>query len=449
MIKTLEFNTYGNEKQKQVCRLWIDDTVTDIVYGGSKGSGKSYLGCSLIFGDALTYPETFYFIARKQLIDLRKYTIPTVYEVLRNWGINSNYHNYKGNDNYFELNNGSRVYLLDARYMPTDPLYQRFGSMQMTRGWIEEAGEFNLEAKSNLQASIGRWKNDTYKLAPKLLQTCNPAKNYLYGDYYKKFKEGNLESWKRFVQALPNDNKKLPDGYLLNLERTFSRTQKERLLLGNWEYDDDPELLVDYDSVCDCFTNNHVSEVGRKCISADLAMKGRDRFVAGSWRGSVCRIATDKTFSPAKEIETDLRKLMDKDGVGRSMTIADSDGLGQYLESYINGIKEFHGGATAFDKDLYANLKSECAYKLAEKINNRDLNIICTEKQREIIKEELMVLKSDNGITDTQKKRIISKEVMKQILGHSPDYLDMLIMGMYFFLAPILKKPKFKTIKLN
>jgi len=430
------FDTYGNEKQKHVCRLWKDDTVTDIVYGGSKGSGKSYLGCSLIFGDALMHPETFYFIARKQLIDLRKYTVPTIYEVFQHWGINSNYYNYKGNDNYFEMNNGSRVYLLDARYMPTDPLYQRFGSMQMTRGWIEEAGEFNLEAKSNLQASIGRWKNDIYKLTPKLLQTCNPAKNYLYNDYYKKFREGNLESWKRFVQALPADNKKLPDGYLLNLERTFSKSQKERLLLGNWEYDDDPELLVDYDAVCDCFTNNHVSETGRKCISADLAMKGRDRFVAGSWRGSVCRIEIDKTFSPAKEIENDLRNLMDRDGVGRSMTVADSDGLGAYLESYINGIKEFHGGATAFDKEVYANLKSECAYKLAEKINNRDLTIICTEKQQEIIKEELMVLKSDSQITDTQKKRIISKDVMKQLLGHSPDYLDMLIMGMYFDIKP-------------
>ena len=54
--KTLIFDTQGNEKQKDVCRLWIDNNVTDILYGGSKGSGKSYLGCSLIFGDALTYP---------------------------------------------------------------------------------------------------------------------------------------------------------------------------------------------------------------------------------------------------------------------------------------------------------------------------------------------------------------------------------------------------------
>lgn len=432
----IKFDTHGNEKQKEVCRAWVDDSVTDLAYGGSKGSGKSYLGCSLIFSDALTYPETFYFIARKQLIDLRKYTIPSVHEVFEHWGLSNKYYRYQGNDNYFELYNKSRVYLLDAKYMPTDPLYQRFGSMQMTRGWIEEAGEFNIEAKSNLQASIGRWKNNVYNLAPKLLQTCNPAKNYLYSDYYKKNKEGSLESWKRFIQALPTDNKRLPDGYLLNLERTLSKSQKERLLHGNWEFDDDPTLLVDYDAICDVFTNEHVKPGPDRSISADLAMKGRDRFVAGSWRGLVCRVAIDKPYSPGKMIETDLKALMQTDGVGRSRTVADSDGLGSFLESYIEGIKEFHNGGVAIDSKKYANLKAECAYKLADVINKRQLKIICTKEQEEAIKDELGVLKEISGLDDTQKKRIISKEDMKNLLGHSPDYLDMLIMGMYFLIKP-------------
>ena len=435
----IEFNTYGNEKQKEVCRHWIDDSVTDLVYGGSKGSGKSYLGCSLIFSDALTYPETFYFIARRQLIDLRKYTIPSIYEVFGHWGLDKRYFRYQGNDNYFELYNKSRVYLIDAKYMPTDPLYQRFGSMQMTRGWIEEAGQFSLEAKSNLQASIGRWKNDVYNLTPKLLQTCNPAKNYLYSEYYKKNKENKLENWKRFIQALPTDNKRLPEGYLLNLERTLSKTQKERLLHGNWEYDDDPDLLVDYDAICDVFTNEHVKPTNNRSISADLAMKGRDRFVAGSWNGLICRIAIDKPYSPGKMIETDLKELMKSDGVGRSRTIADSDGLGSYLESYIVGIKEFHNGGVAIDSTKYANLKSECGYKLADVINKRLMKIICTEEQAERIKDELGVLKEVSGLDDTQKKRIITKDDMKAILGNSPDYLDMLIMGMYFLLKPAAK----------
>jgi len=64
-----------NEKQIEAVSYWIDDTVEEILYGGGKGGGKSYLGASLIFGDALIYPETHYFIARKELNDLRKFTI--------------------------------------------------------------------------------------------------------------------------------------------------------------------------------------------------------------------------------------------------------------------------------------------------------------------------------------------------------------------------------------
>ena len=61
----IKFDAHGNTKQLEACRYWLDDSVEDIVYGGSKGSGKSYLFVSLIFGDALIYPGTHYFIASR------------------------------------------------------------------------------------------------------------------------------------------------------------------------------------------------------------------------------------------------------------------------------------------------------------------------------------------------------------------------------------------------
>ena len=71
---TLEFDTHGNDKQKETAIYWNDAVSKEIVYGGAKGGGKSYLGCSLIFHDALVYAGTHYFIARKHLNDLRKFT---------------------------------------------------------------------------------------------------------------------------------------------------------------------------------------------------------------------------------------------------------------------------------------------------------------------------------------------------------------------------------------
>ena len=85
--------------------------------------------------------------------------------------------------------------------------------------------------------------------------------------------------------------------------------------------------------------------------------------------------------------------IQEAEGLGRSQVIADSDGLGQYLESYMNGIKEFHGNSKATDPK-YANLRSQCYYKLAEMVNKRQIRIECTEEQKERIKDELGVIRA-------------------------------------------------------
>ena len=432
----ITFDTRGNEKQKEVARLWLDPEVTEILYGGSKGSGKSFLGCSLIAGDALMYPGTFYFIARKSLTDLVRYTIPSLYEVFEIWGIDSRYYRYNGQYHYFEFHNGSRIYLIDVAYKPSDPLYERFGSLQMTRGWGEEVGEFSRDAKTNLGASIGRWKNDTYNLAPKFLMTCNPSNNFLFSDYYKPWHSGTLPAWKRFVQALPQDNKMLPKGYVDNLLRTLTPSQVARLVFGEWEYDDDPNWLVDYDAICDIFTNDFIAETGSPFISTDLAGKGRDRWVVGTWRGMVCRLPIAQGFSLGKEMEQKLHRLSVALKVPRSSIVSDADGLGFYLESYLTGIKEFHGGIRAENPDQYSSLKAECAYKLAEKINKRELRIICSPETADLIKQELAVLKAKNTNAAEQRRDIINKDTMKQLLGRSPDFLDVLIMRMIFEIKP-------------
>ena len=175
----IEFDAHGNDKQLQAAAAWIDPNVFDIVYGGSKGSGKSFLGCSLVGGDALIYPETHYFVARKKLNDLRKFTLPSFFEAFEMLGVSEKYFRYNGQDNFIQFYNGSKIYFLEAKFLPSDPTFARFGSMQFTRGWIEEAGEFEEDAKNNLFAAVGRWKNDKYNLTRKLLQTCNPDANVL------------------------------------------------------------------------------------------------------------------------------------------------------------------------------------------------------------------------------------------------------------------------------
>lgn len=438
----LIFDTNGNDKQKQVAKYWIDKETTDIVYGGSKGSGKSYLGVSLIFGDAFIYPGTSYFISRKSLTNIRKFTIPSIHEVFSHWGITQSMWKYNGQDNYYELNNGSRVYLLDAKLIPSDPEYYRFGSMQMTRGMIEEAGEFEEPAKNNLAASIGRWKNDIYGLYPKLLQTCNPSKNYLYREYYRKNKEKRLEPHKKFVQALPTDNKKLPKEYLDNLERTLSKNEKARLLHGEWEIDDDPAALIEYEKITDIFTNTHVPE-GNRFITADIARLGGDKIVViewNGWRGYVRyykRLTLDVTT-------TYIQAAMVRNQTGHSSTLLDSDGLGGgpvdflKVKGFVNNARPLSPPERPFNEvpENFDNLKSQCYFRLAERINKNGLYLICeTEEVKQWIIEELEQVKQKLLDSD-MKKGVIPKDKVKEILGRSPDFADAIMMREYFELKP-------------
>lgn len=427
----LLFDTHGNDKQKKVCEYWIDNITSDIVYGGSKGSGKSYLGASLIFGDALIYPNTHYFIARKKLNDLRKFTIPTIHEVLNNWGVNQDYYKYNGQDNFYQLYNGSKVFLLEAKYLPGDPQYMRFGSMQMTRGMIEEAGEFEKDAKENLEASIGRWKNDEYGLKGKLLQTCNPAKNYLYKDYYQKNKKGVLESYKKFVQAFPEDNKKLDKGYLENLNRILSKNAKERLLKGNWEYDDDPDALCDYQNILSIFENDHVIS-GKKYLTADIARMGSDKAVIMVWEGYRIIELIEFDISKTTDIQRTIHALRTKHAIPKHNCIADEDGVGGGVVDN-TGVKGFINGSKALKDENYFNLKTQCSYKLAEHIESNDIYVQCdlSNKQKEEITEELEQLKSYNSDGEG-KLRVLPKEKIKENIGRSPDYLDTFLMRCYF-----------------
>jgi len=443
----ITFDTRGNAKQLNCCEAWIDDSITDIVYGGSKGSAKSYTGVSLIFGDALTYPGTHYFIARKKLNDLRKFTIPSIHEVFTHWGLSEEYFRYNGVDNYFELYNKSRVYLIEAKYMPTDPQYMRLGSMQMTRGWIEEAGEFDSDAKANLHASIGRWKNKDYNLVGKLLQTCNPSKNYLYRDYYKPHRDRTLPHYRCFIQALPVDNKMLPDGYLENLNRILSTNEKERLLKGNWEYDDDPATLIDIDSCSDYFENTHVTEEGLSYMTVDVARLGKDKTVARVWKGFrvVERQSLAKSTIPQTvELITQLRN---KYGIPISRVVADEDGVGGGVvdiakcKGFVNNSRAIKGNKD-YKGDNYDNLKSQCSFIMADLIVAKKVYEICRDdavKQATI--EEFEQVKKANLDVDG-KQKIVAKDKVKDNIGRSPDEWDSIMMRAYF----ILKKPTTRRI---
>jgi phage terminase large subunit len=438
-----------NQKQLDAVEYWIDDVTEEILYGGGKGGGKSFLGASLIFGDALIYPETHYFIARKELIDLRKFTIPTVHEVFKNWGLKiEDYAAFNGQDNVFNLRNGSKVYLIACNDVPSDPLFERFGSMQMTRGWLEEAGEIAENAKANLWLSIGRWKNKEYNLKKKLLITCNPKKGWMKRDFVDPWKQGLLPRSRQFVTALATDNPYLPEDYVETLRNEKDMVRKQRLFLGDWEYDEDQDSLVTFDALTDTFSNTIVKD-GNKYLVIDVARLGKDSTVFTFWDG--LELYKVEQFEK-QDTQTTIQKAKDyasAEKIPFSHIIVDEDGIGGAVVDGMYGVKGFIANSTPLPtateirqrntkldtafipKRNFTNLKAQCAFKLAELINEHRIAFKVLD-YRDILIEELTALLRQKNIDSDGKLQLRSKEDVKEDIGRSPDVGDTIIYRMWF-----------------
>src|SRR4030066_1152249 len=168
-----------NPKQHQAyLKLW-DELTYFILYGGAAGGGKSWLGCEWLMQNCYRYPGSKWFIGRNELTRLMASSYITFMKVCsyhqiprEDWNLNGQYH-------FIEFKNKSRIDLLDLKYLPSDPLFERFGSLEYTGGWIEEAGEVHFTAFDMLKSRVGRWMNKEFNLfPPKLLLTCNPTKNW-------------------------------------------------------------------------------------------------------------------------------------------------------------------------------------------------------------------------------------------------------------------------------
>lgn len=450
MTQTLEIQFKSkNPKQIEAVSYWIDEESEEILFGGGKGGGKSFLGASLICGDALIYPETHYFIARKELIDLRKFTIPTIHEVFKNWGIKiDDYCKYNGQDNFYEFTNGSKIFLIACNEIPSDPLYERFGSMQMTRGWIEEGGEIAENAKANLWLSIGRWKNKEYNLKKKLLITANPKKGWMKRDFIDLFKMGTLPKSRKFVQSLATDNKYLPEDYIETLRGEKDLVRRQRLFLGDWEYEEDKDSLISSEALTDMFTNTIIKD-GSKYMLVDVARMGADSTVISIWEGMECVKISKYQKQSIEVTKQTIKDLAASQNIPYSRILIDEDGIGGGVVDGLYGVNGFIANSSPIPssneirmkqaqvnnslipKPNFANLKAQCAFKLAEMINERKVSCKASELRDEVI-SDLTALLRNKDVDSDGKLAIKSKKDIKEEIGRSPDIGDTFIFRMFF-----------------
>lgn len=451
----LAFRT-KNPKQIAAAEAWLDPDITEILYGGAKGGAKSYTGASLIFGTAHTYPGTQWYIARKELIDLKKFTIPTIHEVHKNWGFTPQWIEknlrFDGQLNVFTLPNGSKVFLIACDERPSDPLYERFGSMQMTGGWIEEAGEVPENAKANLSLAVGRWKNDEYDLPGKTFITANPKKGWMKRDFVDPFKAGTLAKNRCYIQAFATDNAAyLPAGYIEKLRNEKDTVRRQRLWEGDWDYSEDKDSLVEFDALTDAFTNT-ITKDGERYLVVDVARKGRDSTVFSFWDGLELYKIEKRQKQTTEKTEQQARDFAAADRVPYSHILVDEDGIGGGVVDHLMGVKGFTGNSTPvptaqqirervkrvhhslIPKQVYANLKAQCGWKASELINEHKIAFKVPDYREEII-GDLSAMLRDRSPDAESKKLLRDKADVKEEIGRSPDVGDTILMRAWFELV--------------
>ena len=187
----IEINFEPSEKQGIALDHLFDDKTLFIGYGGSAFSGKSYLLCYWITIMCIRYPETYWALGRKELVTLKKTTLLTLFKVFKECNIMPDVdYNYNQQSNAICFKNGSIIFLIDMAYKPSDPLYTRFGGLELTGAAIDESAENDYKAIEILFTRLGRKNNHKYGICKKVLETFNPAKNHVYTRYYKPYKEG-------------------------------------------------------------------------------------------------------------------------------------------------------------------------------------------------------------------------------------------------------------------
>jgi hypothetical protein len=419
-------------KQEHATFYLQDKTTEEVLYGGAAGGGKSAFGCLWLISMCQNYPNTRWLMGRAKLKTLKETTLNTFFELASKLDIGDEF-NYNAQSNVIYFENGSEIILKDLFLYPSDPNYDSLGSLEITGAFIDECNQVVYKAWQIVKSRI-RYKLTDYNLIPKMLGTLNPAKNWTYKEFYQPSKNGTLKDYRKFIQALPQDNPHLHPSYLKSLLQ-LDNNAKQRLYYGNWEYDDDPSTLIDMDAIIDYFNPVHLNDNGKHYITIDVARKGKDTTVYRVWNEWKCIDVVIFAKNTIVEAYEEARRLQAKYNVPNTQTIADEDGVGGGLVDMLR-CQGFINNSRALNGENYENLKSQCSILMAKKIQARECGEVSNNSHiRDIVSEEMEQIKQKDIDKDTR-LGILSKDVIKANIGRSPDHWDSIMMRYYFELKP-------------
>ena len=409
----------------------MDNTTSEICFGGSAGGGKSMLACLWLLTMCLKYPGIRTLLGRTTLSALKQTSLVTLFEVFKMSGLIANEHyTFNGQSNTVIFQNKSEIILKDLEYKPSDPQYDALAGIEVSCIVIEESSQVTRMAYNILKSRL-RYKLTEFGIIGKILMTTNPSQNFIKKEFYIPYSEGTLEPNKKFIPSLPLDNPHLPQTYL-DMLNTLPSEQRKRLLLGDWNYNEELDTLFQFDDIVSSTFKNTPNGADKKYISIDVARFGGDSTVVTIWAGLTIVEIIRYNKLDGDSLYRNITELIAKHGIHPSQVIADSDGVGGFLvdrlrcTSFVNNARPLH-------EQNFTNLKSQCYVKLADLIKEGRISInifdpsIVDELTQQLLAVKLKDVEKDGKIG------VIGKDQMKRLLGdRSPDLADSIMLRMYY-----------------
>lgn len=250
-----------------------------------------------------------------------------------------------------------------------------------------------------------------------------------------------------FVEAKLSDNKKLMKSdptYLANLANQ-GEEQRARDLDGNWKYKSLGDDLIKIPNMEAFFSNAFQYDDNHRRASCDVAFDGGDNLVLWLWVGNhIQDIFT--CSSSSKMAMQSVKNKLEEWGVMEEDFTYDLSGIGQSFKGFFPRAVPFNNRESVDEKykGQYDNIKSQCAYLFYQALNNLNISInpdLLSLKfsgrsykdlsLRDILMNERKAIKKDINNTD-KGFCIIKKLDMKKIVGHSPDFIEALVMKFIF-----------------
>lgn len=414
---TIDFSKYYSPKEKQLlahkCRAKY------VLYGGAMGAGKSWFLCGEAIKQAMKYSGNRLVIVRKELSVLRRTTLVTFFsmcpkEIVRNF-----------NQSTLEVTfiNGSLLTFIDAN-VAKDPLLQKLKGLEI--GWfaIDEANEVSIDVYNILKTRL-RWiLPDGTKPSYEGRLTSNPEACWLVPTFIQSSNPNEV-----YIKSVTTDNYDENSDYVRNLKDAFkdSPNMLRKYLYGDWSLIDTINQLIPSEAIMNssaCISGGFGTSMG-----VDVARFGDDRTVFTIINEGNVILTESHAQTALNEVVTRTIQLLTEYNISPAHCGIDSVGVGagvvDNLKAMGYNVIDIQGGAKPIEmlfEETFKpyNLRSQMYYELRRDIMNNAIGNITNEALRLELQSIKYEIYSDKTV------KVVGKEVIKKLLGKSPDFADSL-----------------------